>query len=47
MIEEGDKITVDGSFELTEREKRFFQDLSDWQERSKNTHWVLGEPLEY
>ena len=29
----------------TEREKRLLEDLFDWQERSRKTHWILGEPL--
>ena len=29
----------------TQREKRLLQDLFDWQERSRNTHWILGQPL--
>jgi hypothetical protein len=29
----------------TEREKRLLQDLFEWQERSRKTYWVLGEPL--
>ena len=29
----------------TEREKQLLQDLFDWQERSRKTHWVLGQPL--
>lgn len=29
----------------TEREKRLLQDLFDWQERSRGTHWILGQPL--
>lgn len=29
----------------TEREKRLLQDLFDWQERSRKTHCVLGQPL--
>ena len=29
----------------TEREKQLLQDLFDWQERSRKTPWVLGQPL--
>lgn len=29
----------------TEREKKLLQDLFDWQERSRKTHWVLGQPV--
>lgn len=29
----------------TEREKRLLQDLFEWQERSRKTHWILGQPL--
>jgi hypothetical protein len=29
----------------TEREKRLLQDLFDWQERSRGTHWILEQPL--
>ena len=29
----------------TEREKRLLQDLFDWQERSRETHWILEQPL--
>lgn len=29
----------------TEREKRLLQDLFNWQERSRETHWILEQPL--
>lgn len=29
----------------TEREKQLLQDLFDWQERSRKTHWILGQPV--
>lgn len=29
----------------TEREKQLLQDLFDWQERSRKTPWILGQPL--
>ncbi len=29
----------------TEREKRLLEDLFEWQERSRKTHWILGQPL--
>ncbi len=29
----------------TEREKRLLQDLFDWQKRSRETHWILEQPL--
>lgn len=32
-------------FQLGDREKRLLKDLFEWQERSKNTHWILGQPL--
>ncbi len=30
---------------LTEEQKRLLRELYDWQERSRETNWVLGEPL--
>lgn len=32
-------------FQMTKREKLLLQGLFDWEERSHNTHWVLGQPL--
>lgn len=32
-------------FSLTDDQKRLLQDLYDWQERSRETNWILGEPL--
>ena len=29
----------------TEREKHLLQELFDWQDRSRKTHWILGQPL--
>ena len=29
----------------TETERRLLQDLFDWQERSRETHWILEQPL--
>lgn len=29
----------------TEQEKRQMQELWDWEEQSKKTDWVLGEPV--
>jgi hypothetical protein len=29
----------------SEREKRLLQELFDWQDRSRETHWILGQPL--
>ena len=29
----------------TEREKQLLQDLFDWQERSRKTPWILGQPV--
>ena len=48
MIKPGDKIKLPDKdiFELSDKDKRLLQNLFDWQERSKNTYWVLGEPLE-
>jgi len=32
-------------FRLGEREQDLLKELFKWQERSENTHWVLGQPL--
>lgn len=29
----------------TEKEKRLLQELFEWQERSRKTYWILGQPL--
>ncbi len=35
----------DKEFKIAEREKRLLQELFDWEERSRNTRWVLGQPI--
>jgi len=32
-------------FRISDREKMLLQELFDWSDRSKNTHWILGQPL--
>lgn len=29
----------------TEREQQLLQELFDWQKRSRETNWILGQPL--
>ena len=29
----------------SDRERQLLLDLFEWEERSRKTHWVLGEPL--
>ena len=32
-------------FRLTDAQKRLLEDLFEWGERSRKTHWILGRPL--
>ena len=40
-----DSAAKDQDLQPTAREKYLLGELWDWQERSKKTPWVLGEPL--
>jgi len=30
---------------LTDTQKRLLQNLFEWEERSRKTHWILGKPV--